>query len=71
MITRKTYIKAAKIVKEKRDHALTLSKISLANQIADLEYVAYELETAFIELFQGDNPKFNKEKFLDACGSDK
>lgn len=71
MITKKIYIKAASIVKKQRDEARDTSRVIGASSRLYEENVAVELENAFIELFQGDNPRFNKDKFLDACGSDK
>lgn len=70
MITRKIYIKAAKIVSDKRIEAKSTYHPKNGSQRLYEENVAVELENAFIELFQGDNPRFNKNKFLDACGSD-
>ena len=68
MITKKTYIKAAKIVNEKRNEARSTYRVIGATQRLYEENVAIELENAFIELFQGDNPRFDKKKFLAACG---
>jgi hypothetical protein len=69
-MTKKDYIKAAKIVNDIRVHASTLSRVSCARQIQDQENTAIEVENAFIELFQGDNPRFNKQRFLAACNGE-
>lgn len=71
MITKKTYIKAAKIVNEKRNEARSTYRVIGATQRLYEENVAIELENAFIELFRGDNPRFDKKKFLAACGESK
>jgi hypothetical protein len=71
MITRKTYIKAAKIVSELRKEARSTYHPKGGSQRLYEENVAVEVEDAFVKLFHGDNPRFNKEKFLDACGADK
>lgn len=71
MITKKTYIKAAKIVNEKRNEARSTYRVIGAAQRLYEENVAIELENAFIELFRGDNPRFDKKKFLAACGESK
>lgn len=66
-MTKKDYIKAAKIVNDIRTHAKTLSRVSCAQQIHDSENTAIEVENAFILLFQEDNPRFDKTRFLAAC----
>lgn len=70
-MTRKDYIRAAAIVKNKRTEARDFSRVIGGGQRQHEENVAIELENAFVELFQGDNPRFNRNKFLDACGSEK
>lgn len=68
---RKDYVKAAGIVKKQRNEARSTSRVIGPKQRLYEESVAIELENAFVELFQGDNPRFDKNKFLDACGSAK
>lgn len=54
-MTKKDYIKAAEIVSESKWD----SKVKPAER--------QRLADAFVRLFQGDNPRFNKERFLTAC----
>jgi hypothetical protein len=54
-MTKKDYIKAAEIVSESKWD----SKVKSAER--------QRLADAFVRLFQGDNPRFNKERFLTAC----
>lgn len=51
-MTKKDYIKAANIVKETK-HEKEAVRTLLAN--------------SFVELFRGDNPRFNQDRFLTAC----
>lgn len=69
-MTKKDYIKAAKIVNDIRVHAQSLSRVSCARQIQDQENTAIEVENAFVLLFQEDNPRFNKQRFLAACNGE-
>jgi hypothetical protein len=69
-MTKKDYIKAAKIVNDIRIHSQSLSRVSCGRQIQDAENAAIEVENAFILLFQGDNPRFNKQRFLAACNGE-
>lgn len=69
MITKRTYIKAAKIVNDIRDGKRFISQ-PRSGQAQYLESVAIEVENAFVNLFEGDNPRFDKKKFLDACKAD-
>ena len=66
-MTKKDYIKSATIVKNKLTEAKSTYHPKSGSQRLYEENVAVELEEAFIELFRGDNPRFNKERFLNAC----
>lgn len=67
-MTRKDYIKAAKLVHDKRVHARdTTFPVFGGKQRLYEENVATELEEAFIEFFREDNPRFDEKKFSEAC----
>jgi hypothetical protein len=70
MITKKTYIKAAKMVHDKRIEARSTYNPKDGGQRVYEENVATELEDAFIELFRGDNPRFDEDRFSAACSPD-
>ena len=65
-MTKKDYIKAAKIVYTKRSEARSVSRACGAGQRLYEENVATELECAFIQFFEDDNPRFDRRRFLDA-----
>jgi hypothetical protein len=54
-MTKKDYIKAAEIVANTKWD----SKVKPAER--------QRMADAFVRLFQGDNPRFNKERFMTAC----
>ena len=53
-MTKKDFEKAAKLIAAKRK-SLALPKL------------ATKLEEVFVEFFEGDNPRFDRERFLTAC----
>jgi len=57
-MSRKDYKKAAELV----------NTIINKRQNAHPAFIAEEIAAYLIELFSKDNPRFNAEKFLDACG---
>ncbi len=67
MITKKYYIKAANIVKDMARAAKDTSRVIGPNQRHYELMAATEASYAFVKLFEGDNPSFNKDKFLNAC----
>jgi hypothetical protein len=67
-MTKKDYVKAAKIVQDMVSDAKDTSRVIGPNQRHYEMMAATEASYAFIKLFEGDNPRFNKEKFLVACG---
>jgi hypothetical protein len=66
-MTRKDYIKAAEIIKNKRLASRDSNRIIGDHQRLYEENVATEMEETFIQFFQSDNPKFNKGRFSAAC----
>jgi hypothetical protein len=52
MMTKKHFIEAAKVVTAMRDVGPTAPVISA---------------TAFVKLFESDNPRFDRARFFDAC----
>lgn len=66
-MTKKDYIKAAKIVSEMCNDARSSSRVIGAKQRQYEENVAVEVADAFVKLFEGDNPRFNRSRFLEAC----
>jgi hypothetical protein len=67
MITKKIYIKAAKMVHDKRTATQDTNVIVGHSQRMLEEYAAVEIENSFIEIFRGDNPKFDEKRFRAAC----
>jgi len=59
MQTKKTYEFVAEVLRQEHSIALYYEKASL---ILTVE--------AFADAFQRDNPRFNRERFLKACGLD-
>jgi hypothetical protein len=55
-MTKKDYIKAAEIVSQTKWD----SKVKPAER--------KRMAAAFVSFFQGDNPRFDRERFLTACG---
>jgi hypothetical protein len=58
MNTKKDFERAAKIVAAPRIPGFV--KMSEENRI--------EIAHAFVAFFQAENPKFNRDRFLEACG---
>ena len=69
-MTMKIYIIGGEIVKRLRTVAKDSARVIGGSQRLYEENVAVELENAFVELFQGDNPRFNKQRFLAACNGE-
>jgi hypothetical protein len=66
-MTKKDYIKAAKIVSEMRVSANSTSRTIGPNQRLYEENVSVELEDVFIRFFRDDNPRFDEKRFRQAC----
>lgn len=66
-MTRKEYVKAAEIIKNKRLSSRDSNRVIGDYQRLYEENVATEMEETFIKFFSNDNPKFNKARFLEAC----
>lgn len=66
-MTKKDYIKAAKIVKEIRSEAADTRRVIGASQRLYQENVSFEVEDAFVLFFQNDNPLFDERRFRQAC----
>lgn len=58
-MTKKDYIRAAKIVSGIGTHGPHTPITALC---------AWQTREAFVVFFAGDNPKFDENKFRDACG---
>lgn len=54
-MTSKDYIRAASIV----------SRVKTGS---NAPLLAWQVRESFVELFAGDNPRFNADKFREACG---
>lgn len=66
-MTKKDYIKAAKMVKEMRVEARATSRVIGAKQRLYEENVSTEVEDAFAKFFRNDNPRFDEKRFRQAC----
>ena len=64
MMTRKDYVRAANLVAWMRKDECR--KVDMSHRIAS----SVTVEQAFIEFFRGDNPRFNQDRFQDACNKD-
>lgn len=53
-MTKKDFERAAKLIAQRRE-SLALPKL------------VTKLEEVFVEFFEGDNPRFDRERFLAAC----
>lgn len=69
-MTKKDYVKAAQIVKDMANAAKDPSRVIGANQRHYEVMAATEASFAFVKLFEGDNPRFDKQKFLAACNEE-
>ena len=66
-MTKKDYIKAAKMVSEMRVSANSTSRAIGPNQRLYEENVSVELEDVFVKFFRNDNPRFDEKRFRQAC----
>ena len=66
MNTRKDFERAAEIVKDFYLSADPVGRDDNGQYVVDAR-VAVAVESAFVSFFRGDNPQFDKEKFLAAC----
>jgi hypothetical protein len=66
-MTKKDYIKAAKMVKEMRVSAHSTSRSIGPKQRLYEENVSVEMEDSFVKLFRDDNPRFDENRFRQAC----
>jgi len=66
-MTKKDYIKAAKMVKEMRAEAQATSRTIGAKQRLYEENVSSEMEDVFAKFFRNDNPRFDEKRFREAC----
>ena len=57
-MSRKDYREAAEIIKRRDSQALTSGE----------HHIALAIACDLAAMFAGDNPRFDREKFLDACG---
>lgn len=57
MMSKKEYIRAAEIVRLNRPNGTTKALIETRNL----------LEDSFVEFFRGDNPRFDEDRFREAC----
>jgi hypothetical protein len=63
-MTRKDYIAIAKTIADERPYILRENKLLDREVSATLDSVAMNLA----EMLQRDNPRFDRDKFLTACG---
>ena len=66
-MTKKDYIKAAKMVSELRMNAQATSRIIGAKQRLYEENVSTVVEDVFANFFRNDNPRFDEDRFRKAC----
>jgi len=66
-MTKKDYIKAAKMVKQMRMDAHSTSRSIGPKQRLYEENVSVEMEDSFVKLFQDNNPRFDEKRFRQAC----
>lgn len=66
-MTKKDYIRAAKIVHDMRVDAKSTSRVIGAKQRLYEENVSTEVEDSFVRLFRDDNPRFDENRFRQAC----
>jgi hypothetical protein len=66
-MTKKDYIKAAKMVSERRRDAQSTSRAIGPKQRLYEENVSTEMEDDFVRLFSNDNPRFDENRFRQAC----
>lgn len=66
-MTKKDYIKAAKIVHNMRVGAHTRDRVISDSQRFHEESVALEMEDTFVMFFRDDNPRFDEKRFRQAC----
>jgi hypothetical protein len=66
-MTKKDYIKAAKMVSELRENAQLTSRVIGAKQRLYEENVSTEVEDIFVNFFRNDNPRFDENRFRQAC----
>jgi hypothetical protein len=66
-MTKKDYIKAAKMVSELRANAQLTSRVIGAKQRLYEENVSTEVEDVFVNFFRNDNPRFDENRFRQAC----
>jgi hypothetical protein len=59
-VTKKDYIATAKILKAEKDHP--------ASGGAAVQLTVERLAHAFADMFQNDNSRFDRARFLQACG---
>lgn len=69
-MTKKDYIKAAKMVKGMRVDARSSSRTIGPKQRLYEENVSVEMEDSFVKLFRDDNPRFDETRFRQACKED-
>ena len=66
-MTKKDYIKAAKLVSEMRTDARSPHRTIAAKQRLYEENVSVEVEDVFVKFFYNDNPRFDENRFREAC----
>jgi hypothetical protein len=62
-MTKKDYVKAAKITQALYSRAKEMTR----GEAAVMEVTAKAVEDAFALFFRDDNPRFDKERFSEAC----
>lgn len=67
---KKDYVKAANIVREMRKEALKAGEQHGDTERFYREKFSTAVTNAFVKLFDGDNPRFDKEKFISACNEE-
>ena len=66
MMTRKDYVSAAAIVKTQADAIDASYTVPRAGKLNDT--VRTHLCSAFVAFFRSDNPRFDADRFREACG---
>lgn len=67
MFTKKTFVKAASIAQRWHIAALDAKTSGDVEAEAGHGVVAYSVQEAFIALFRDDNPRFDADRFREAC----
>ena len=70
MMTKKNYEAAAKIVTQIKNSSHGWRHLSDTKELKAAQLEAKVVCTAFVLFFRDDNPMFDQERFIKACGVD-